>query len=76
MEQVEKFKYLGVWFSSDGRYGNEIDGRIVRASAVLRELWRTVVAKSEISGETKLSVFKSVYIPTLTYGHELLIITK
>ena len=68
---MEKFKYLGVWFSSDEQYGKEIGGRISRASAVLRELWRTVVAKSEISEEAKLSVFKSVYLPTLTYGHEL-----
>ena len=48
MEQVERFKYLGIWFSNDRQYGNEIDSRIYGIFTALRELWRTVVAKSDI----------------------------
>lgn len=70
LNQVEKFKYLGVEFSSDGKQDGEIDRRIGAASGVLRSLYRSVVTKAEISLKTKLAIFKSVYRPTLIYGHE------
>ena len=76
LKQVEKFKYLGFTFTSDGKSGTEIDNRIGKASAVMRELYRTIVAKKELSKEAKLSVFKSIYVPTLTYGHEIWVMTE
>ena len=36
--QEEKFKHLGVAFTSDGRQGKELDTRIGKASAVTRGL--------------------------------------
>ena len=33
LKQVEKFKYLGVAFTSDGRQDEELDTRISKASA-------------------------------------------
>ena len=36
LKQVEKFKYLGVAFTSDGRQDEELDTRIGKASAVIR----------------------------------------
>ncbi|XP_056625668.1 uncharacterized protein LOC130437983 [Triplophysa dalaica] len=53
LPQVEKFKYLGVLFTSEGRMEREIDRWIGAASAVMR------------------SIYRSIYVPTLTYGHEL-----
>ena len=38
LHQVENFMYLGVLFTSDGRWDEEIDTRIGEANAVLREL--------------------------------------
>ena len=38
LKQVEKFKYLGIAFTSDGRQTEELDTRIGKASAVMREL--------------------------------------
>ncbi|VDP47730.1 unnamed protein product [Soboliphyme baturini] len=35
-----------------------------------------VRAKAGLSLKTKLSIFKSIFIPILTYGHELWIITE
>ena len=35
LKQVEKFKYLGVAFTSDGRQDEEIDTQIGKASAVM-----------------------------------------
>ncbi|VDO96939.1 unnamed protein product [Soboliphyme baturini] len=68
VKQVEKLKYLGTIFTSDGQLEEEIDRRIGVASGVLRELARPVVTKGELGLKTKLSVFKSIFIPLLTYG--------
>jgi len=46
----------------------EIDTRIGKANAVLRELYCSVVTKQELSKTAKLSIFKSVFV--LTCGHE------
>jgi len=48
----------------------EIDARIGKANAVLRELYCSVFTKRELSNTAKLSVFKSIFVPILTYGHE------
>ena len=76
LQQTEKFKYLGVSFSSDGRQNNELDIRIGKASAVMRQLHRSVVLKRELSLRAKLSIFRSVFVPILTYGHECWIMTE
>ena len=36
----------------------------------------SVVVKRELSRKAKFSIYKSIYIPTLTYGHELLVVTE
>ncbi|KAI3368667.1 hypothetical protein L3Q82_025404, partial [Scortum barcoo] len=46
----------------------EIDRRIGAASAVMRSVYRTVVVKKELSRKVKLSIYRSIYVPTLTYG--------
>ncbi|VDP39228.1 unnamed protein product, partial [Soboliphyme baturini] len=76
VEQVEKFEYLGTVFTSDGKLEEEIDGRVGVASDVLRELARPTVTKAELSLKTKLSIFKSIFIPVLTYGHESWTVTE
>ena len=45
LEQVEKFKYLGIAFTSDGRQDEELDTRIDKARAVMRPLRYSVVMK-------------------------------
>ena len=42
----------------------------------MRELKRSAIMRKELSKEAKLSIFKSVYIPVLTYGHESWILTE
>ncbi|KAK7929823.1 hypothetical protein WMY93_006218 [Mugilogobius chulae] len=58
------------------RMEREIDRRIGAASAVMRSLYRTVVVKKELSRKAKLSIYRSIYVPTLTYGHELWVMTE
>jgi len=65
-----------VAFTSGGRRSEEIDTRVGKANAVLREFYRSVVKKRELSNTAKLSVFKSVFVPILTYGHESWVMTE
>ncbi len=73
LPQVEEFKYLGVLFTSEGRMEREIDRRI---GAAMRSMYRSVVVKKELSRKAKLSIYRSIYVPTLTYGHELWVMTE
>ncbi|KAF7225184.1 tyrosine aminotransferase, partial [Nothobranchius furzeri] len=76
LPQVEEVKYLGVLFTSEGKLEREIDRWIGAASAVMRALYRSVVVKRELSQKAKLSIYRSIYVPTLTYGHELWVVTE
>ncbi|KAK3505719.1 hypothetical protein QTP70_020512 [Hemibagrus guttatus] len=76
LPQVEEFKYLGVLFMSDGRMDREIDRRFGAAAAVMRSMYRSVVVKKELSRKAKLSIYQSIYVPTLTYGHELWVMNE
>ena len=50
--QIEKFKYLVVAFTIDGRQNNELDAQIGKTSAVMRALNYSVVIKRELSKTT------------------------
>ncbi|KAK3523662.1 hypothetical protein QTP70_006725 [Hemibagrus guttatus] len=76
LPQVEEFKYLGVLFMSEGRMDHEIDRQIGAAAAVMWSMYRSVVVKKELSRKAKLSIYQSIYVPTLTYGHELWVMTE
>ena len=62
LQQVEKFKYLGVVFTSGERRNKEIATLTGKANAVLCELHRSLFTKRELSNTTKLSVFKSLFV--------------
>ena len=76
LPQVEEFKYFGVLFTSEGRLEREIDRRIGAVSAVTQTLHGSVVVKRELSRKAKLLIYQSIFIPTLTYGHELWVVTE
>ncbi|TWW64971.1 hypothetical protein D4764_22G0006180 [Takifugu flavidus] len=64
LPQVEEFKYLEILFTSEGRMEREIDRRIGAASA------------KELSRKAKLSIYRSIYVPILTYGHQRWVMTE
>ena len=76
LKQVEKFKYLGIAFTSDGSQDEELDTRIGKASAVMRALHNAVVMKRELLKKAKLSIFNAVFVPILTFGHESWVMTE
>ena len=59
-----------IYSTSDGRQDVELDTQIVKASAVMRAFHYSVVVKRELSKKAKLSIFKAVFFPILTYGYE------
>ena len=69
LKQSEKLKYLGVSFTRGDRQNSELDIRIGKASAVMRQLHQSVVLKRVLCTKPKLSIFRSVYDPIPTYGH-------
>ena len=73
---MEEFKYLGVLVTSEGKMEREIDRRIGATSSVMRALYRSVVVKRELSQKAKLSVYRSILVPTLTFCHKLWVVTK
>lgn len=58
-------------FTSEGRLKREIDRQIGTVFAVIGTLYCSVVVKREMWMKAKLSIYRSSYIPTLTYGHKL-----
>ena len=47
LKQVEKFKYFGVTFTSDGKQDEELDVRSGKPSAVMRALHHSVVLRRQ-----------------------------
>ena len=76
LKQVEKFKYLGVAFTSDGRQDEELVTRISKASPAIRALHYSVIMKRELSEQSNLAIFQTVFVPILTYGHASWVMTK
>ena len=68
---MEELKYVRVLFTIEGKMKCEVDRWINAASAVMRALCQTVMVKTELSQVAKLSIYQSVYIPTLTFVHKL-----
>lgn len=71
LPQVEEFKCLGVLFTSEGRMECETDKRIGEATAVMQLVYRSLVVKKQLSRKGKLSIYWSIFLPTLSYGHKL-----
>jgi len=76
LPQAKEFKYLRVLFTSEGKMEREMDRWIGAASAVMRALYRSIVVKRELSRKAKLSICRSIYVPTLTYGHKFWVVTE
>jgi hypothetical protein len=70
LEVVEQYIYLGVIITKDGRIDKEINNRIKKASQIYYKINNTVLGKKEVDPKTKIQIYKSVHIPTLTYGAE------
>ena len=62
LKQVEKFRYLGVAFTSDGRQDKELDTRTGKASAVMRALHYSVCHETRIVEKGKTLNFLKQFL--------------
>lgn len=74
--RTEFLHYLGVLFMSEGRMDQEINMQIGAAAQVKQALHRTILWKRELSRQAKLSIYRPVYVSTLTHGHELWVVAE
>ena len=68
IEQVKKFKYLGVWITEDGRCGNEIKCRIGMAKERFGKMRELLTRR--LSRSLKKRIIKTVIWAVLLYGSE------
>ena len=72
-EQVnvtDKYKYLGIWFTSSLTWDHHIDYMVDRASKRTGEL-RAMIRNPKIPVRAKLLVWNSYVRPLLEYGSEV-----
>ena len=69
-KQINKFKHLGVAFTSDGRQNKELGIPVDKTIAIMKALHYSVVMKrfsscepKIVKNEAKLSIFKTVFVP-------------
>ena len=67
LKQVEKFKYLGVAFTSDGRQDEELDTQIGKASAVMRAFGLLGCHETRIVKKGKALNFQSSFCSPFSF---------
>ena len=70
LQVVDKFTYLGSTLSRVVHIGDEVNARIVKASAAFGRQRGSIWDRSGIGLDTKLKVYRSVVLPTLLYACE------
>ena len=73
--QVDKFRYLGFWITSDGRCQTEIKSRTAQAKSAFQKM-KNILTNRNISMETRQRVLSCYIEPILMYGCESWTINK
>ena len=70
LKEVNSFKYLGSYLSSDCRMDDEVMFRIGQANSAFGRLRDRVFTNHDLKTVTKVMVYKAVVLPSLLYGSE------
>lgn len=76
IQQTQKLNYLGVTFDDQGKQETDITERIEKSNKLYHAMNKNFISKREVTQKTKLSVYKTIFRPTLTYGSESWVLTK
>lgn len=74
LPRTKEFKYLGVLFTSDGE--NEAQDGLAEFCSISSNVDWTAVWKRELSQKIRLLISQSIYVPNLTSGPKLLVVTE
>ena len=75
LKQVEKFKYLGSWITSDGSCSTDIRCRIAEAKTAFTEM-RSILSNLKMPFKLRYRILNCYVIPILMYGCENWILMK
>lgn len=76
IEQVVQYRYLGVTIKCDGNQEADIEERIEATSRTFHAMKNSFIKKREISNGTKMTVYKTIIRPILTFGCESWVLNK
>ena len=71
IEVVRNYKYLGVWFSSNGRFLTHVQKAALTAKQTLGRIWNIFVDLRLSALNPKMKLFNSVIKSALLYGAEV-----
>jgi hypothetical protein len=71
LECVPKYCYLGMLFSSDGKWKSEVEHRVQAGRAALSSVSKHVIWNKNISAHVKKVVFEAMVKSKLMYGSEV-----
>ena len=75
LKQVEKFKYLGSWITSDGSCSTDIKCRIAEAKTAFTEM-RSILSNLKMPFKLRYRILNCYVIPIMMYGCENWILMK
>lgn len=75
IEQVSEFTYLGVVIDEKNKQDIDINNRIEKSNRLFYAINKSFISKKEVQRKTKITIFKTIYRPILTYGCETWIMT-
>jgi hypothetical protein len=67
---IEEISYLVVVICSNGKIDVEINNRICKANQIYYQINNTATGEKEVQTETEMRLYKSVYVPVLSYAAE------
>jgi hypothetical protein len=74
--QTNSYKYLGTVINNKGDIEDDLNNRMENTGKLFQALNRGFLNNKEISTKTKMTIYKTIYRPTVTYGAENWILNK
>ena len=71
IEVVKIYKYLGIWFSSNGKFCNHIQKAVMTSRQTIGRIWNIFINTRMTALNPKIKLFNSIIKSALLYGAEV-----